>query len=136
MADRFCGSSTNVPRSIMALLMRSARLASRTTGALPMRAALRASAPSRTQPRRWNQQAAAESHIFDETDAMRRQLLYRSKQRGVRGFEHGIASVIRQLRPNWYGSCRLARDGHHAGQLGARLTPDTPHRPTQERTAA
>ena len=95
MADRFCGSSTNVPRSIMALLMRSARLASRTTGALPMRAALRASAPSRTQPRRWNQQAAAESHIFDETDAMRRQLLYRSKQRGERPASTTRSRVLR-----------------------------------------
>ena len=33
-------------------------------------------------PRRWNQQAPAESHIFDEHDAHRRRLLYRSKQRG------------------------------------------------------
>ena len=32
--------------------------------------------------RRWNQQAPAESHIFDENDALRRRLLYRSKQRG------------------------------------------------------
>ena len=29
-----------------------------------------------------NQQAVAESHIFDENDALRRRLLYRSKQRG------------------------------------------------------
>ena len=32
--------------------------------------------------RRWNQQAAAESHLFDEHDGLRRRLLYRSKQRG------------------------------------------------------
>ena len=31
---------------------------------------------------RWNQQAAAQSHIFDSNDALRRRLLYRSKQRG------------------------------------------------------
>ena len=31
---------------------------------------------------RWNQQAPAESHIFDEHDGLRRRLLYRSKQRG------------------------------------------------------
>ena len=31
---------------------------------------------------RWNQQSSAESHLFDEHDAMRRRLLYRSKQRG------------------------------------------------------
>jgi succinate dehydrogenase assembly factor 2 len=33
-------------------------------------------------PVRWNQQAAAESHLLDEHDALRRRLLYRSKQRG------------------------------------------------------
>ena len=32
--------------------------------------------------KRWNQQAAAQSHLFDDHDALRRQLLYRSKQRG------------------------------------------------------
>ena len=31
---------------------------------------------------RGNQQAAADSHLFDEHDATRRRLLYRSKQRG------------------------------------------------------
>ena len=31
---------------------------------------------------RWNQQASADSHKFDEHDALRRRLLYRSKQRG------------------------------------------------------
>ena len=67
----------------MALLMRAARAASRTAIALPAARAAPRAAVLLVQPRRWNQQAAAESHIFDETDAMRRQLLYRSKQRGV-----------------------------------------------------
>ena len=34
------------------------------------------------QPVRWNQQAQAQSHLFDDHDALRRRLLYRSKQRG------------------------------------------------------
>ena len=33
-------------------------------------------------PRRWNQQASAQSHIFADADLARRRLLYRSKQRG------------------------------------------------------
>merc|ERR1740130_637211 len=35
-----------------------------------------------TGQRRWNQQAQAGSNTFDENDALRRRLLYRSKQRG------------------------------------------------------
>jgi len=42
--------------------------------------------PSRARPTvafsRCNQQASAQSHLFDEHDALRRRLLYRSKQRG------------------------------------------------------
>ena len=46
-----------------------------------------ASTPARSalalvSQRRWNQQAVAESHIFDDNDHLRRRLLYRSKQRG------------------------------------------------------
>lgn len=33
--------------------------------------------------RRWNQQASADSNKFADLDAMRRSLLYRSKQRGA-----------------------------------------------------
>jgi succinate dehydrogenase flavin-adding protein (antitoxin of CptAB toxin-antitoxin module) len=57
------------------------------------RAALRLVAPAslpRPRPQvaaafarvRYNQQAPAQSHLFDDDDHMRRRLLYRSKQRG------------------------------------------------------
>ena len=65
------------------------RLASRATNGLLTRAQLRVANAASRMPvapllvtRRWNQQAAAESHIFDDHDALRRRLLYRSKQRG------------------------------------------------------
>ena len=45
--------------------------------------------------RRWNQQAAAESHIFDEHDAFRRRLLYRSKQRGWLEMDLMLGSWVR-----------------------------------------
>mmetsp|Transcript_14807 Transcript_14807/g.29786 ORF Transcript_14807/g.29786 Transcript_14807/m.29786 type:complete len:148 (-) Transcript_14807:194-637(-) len=38
--------------------------------------------PTSTVLVRFNQQAAAQSHLFDDHDALRRRLLYRSKQRG------------------------------------------------------
>ena len=50
--------------------------------ALLPRMAPRALAQPQFTAKRWNQQAPAESHIFDEHDATRRRLLYRSKQRG------------------------------------------------------
>ena len=56
--------------------------ASAPTASALMRVPSLAAAPALSAPRRWNQQAPAESHIFDDHDARRRQLLYRSKQRG------------------------------------------------------
>ena len=63
----------------MAPLLRSVavtRALTRLTRAPPVPRALLAQAV------RGNQQAAAQSHIFDEHDHLRRRLLYRSKQRG------------------------------------------------------
>merc|ERR1712087_625206 len=48
----------------------------------PSLARIEAAVPGLVVGARWNQQASAESHKFDETDGVRRRLLYRSKQRG------------------------------------------------------
>jgi hypothetical protein len=59
-----------------------------------------AAAPLLSAPRRWNQQAPAESHIFDEHDAKRRQLLYRSKQRGWLEMDIMLGNWVRVHRPD------------------------------------
>ena len=64
-------------------MMSSIRVARASVGVTRSQLALRAAPVAlRAAPVRWNQQAAAESHLFDDNDALRRRLLYRSKQRG------------------------------------------------------
>ena len=76
------GSTENVGESTHRLPM-IARFTPRAT-ALARLAPRATVAPARSAVLqvRWNQQASAESHIFDDNDKMRRRLLYRSKQRG------------------------------------------------------
>ena len=48
---------------------------------------------------RCNQQASAESHLFDEHDALRRRLLYRSKQRGWLEMDIMLGGWVRARAP-------------------------------------
>ena len=90
------------------------RAASRAT-ALHSTSALLPAAATRASPlllhnqRRWNQQAQAESHIFDENDAFRRRLLYRSKQRGWLEMDLMLGSWVRAYNSDFYYFTRHAR---------------------------
>ena len=73
---------------------------------------LRRASPSRAllgAPVRWNQQAVAESHIFEENDSMRRRLLYRSKQRGWLEMDLMLGSWVRAYDSDFYYFTRHAR---------------------------
>jgi len=81
-------------------------------GARPLSRSVLCRARPMLMQQRWNQQAPAQSHIFADDDALRRQLLYRSKQRGwlemdimlgdwVRGrLRNVLRCILLALRPN------------------------------------
>ena len=71
-------TDTHTPSHVLFLMLRIFAASARRAIASPRRAT--SAGPMMSV--RWNQQAAAESHIFDEHDGLRRRLLYRSKQRG------------------------------------------------------
>lgn len=84
-------------RAGLGLLLRSRTLALPSLRQLPSAVNSPLLRGSQQQQRRWNQQAPAESHIFDEHDARRRQLLYRSKQRGWLEMDIMLGSWVREL---------------------------------------
>ena len=104
-------SSRRATASSIPTLMRAAsRLAAGVPAAtiglrMPARAAL--AATSRTQ-KRWNQQASAESHLFDENDTLRRRLLYRSKQRGWLEMDLMLGAWVRAHRASHAHATRVA----------------------------
>ena len=81
--------------------------ASAPTASALMRVPSLAAAPALSAPRRWNQQAPAESHIFDEHDARRRQLLYRSKQRGWLEMDIMLGNWVRDQEVECFALSRL-----------------------------
>lgn len=81
--------------------------ASAPTASALMRVPSLAAAPALSAPRRWNQQAPAESHIFDEHDARRRQLLYRSKQRGWLEMDIMLGNWVRDQEDECFALSRL-----------------------------
>ena len=101
-----CHRSWKMRGTVMRAASRATTL--RSTSALLPAAATRASPLLLHNQRRWNQQAQAESHIFDENDAFRRRLLYRSKQRGWLEMDLMLGSWVRAYDSDFYYFARHA----------------------------